>query len=235
MTKKLLFILLLSTKMYGCARFLTEQWEKEQTQSEPRSGRMDWWAPQNEFAAEHIRKCEALRDAKDNHQTEESGTIAPLDQTTMNKLLHLTAAAGKLEAVQHLLKIGAPINGRDEDGLTPLMKATKSNRLAIVKVLLEAGADMNIYSDYCRVCDAAAYGDYPPNWRGPRERVTPPPHKCRQVTTAPLIAKFGRHTEIENLFEEYKSRSTNKKLEETKPQALITDFWKPISYRTPLP
>lgn len=210
MAKKILLILILSTKMYGCARFLTEQWEKEQTQSELRSGRMDWWAPQNESAAQQInqaRKCE--KDTEEKNQKSAQNSTDSLDQATMNKLLHATAAAGKIDAVQHLLKIGAPINGRDEDGWTPLMQAAKGKHLAIVKMLLDAGADPDLYSDYCRACDAAAWsGDYPPGWRGPRERITPPPHKCRQVTTAPEIAKFGRLIEIENLFEEYKARST---------------------------
>lgn len=217
--KKLILILLLGTKMYGCARFLTDQWEKEMQQSEPRSGRMDWWAPQNEFAADHLRKCaeaskekeQALKESPataeyKNAQVQVSADTADcLDQSTMNRLLHVTAAAGKIEAVQYLITKGAAIDGRDEDTWTPLMRATKGNHIAVVKALLDAGADMNICSDYCRVCDPGN-GDYPPNWRGPRERTTPPPHKCRQATSAPLLAKFGRFTEIENLFEKYKKQ-----------------------------
>jgi|GEM_PF-3680450 hypothetical protein len=219
--KKLILILLLGTKMYGCARFLTDQWEKEMQQSEPRSGRMDWWAPQNEFAADHLRKCAAASKEKEqalkespataeykNAQVQVSADTADcLDQSTMNKLLHLTAAAGKLQAVQYLITKGAPVNARDEDTWTPLMKATEGNHLAVVKALLDAGADMDAYSDYCRICDAAIYGDYPPNWRGPTERRTPVPHKCREVTSALELAKSGNHAEIKNLFVEYKSRN----------------------------
>ncbi len=228
MAKKILLILILSTKMYGCARFLTEQWEQEnRRESEPRSGRMDWWAPQSEYA--HLRKHESSQSEKASVAASDS-----LDQSTMNKLLHITVAAGKLQAVQYLIKKGASINGRDEDGWTPLMKATKGKHLAVVKELLDAGADMDAYSDYCRVCAAARDGDYPPSWCGPREYVTPPPHKCRQVTTAPYIAKFAYNAELVNLFEEYKNR--NNKSVGTNSQSLATDsVRRPISYRTPLP
>lgn len=225
MTKKILLILLLSTKMYGCARFLTEQWEQDnRRESEQRSGRMDWWAPQNEaeqkskvliseedhrWLLEARAESDRKRKLKNAECSEVKATVAAsdsLNQTTMNKLLHLTAAAGKLQAVQYLISKGAPVNARDEDTWTPLMKATKGNHLAVIRELLDAGADIDAYSDYCRICDAAIYGDYPPNWQGPTERRTPSPHKCRQATTAPLIAKFARNAEIENLFAEYKSR-----------------------------
>jgi|GEM_PF-6382051 len=60
MAKKFLLVLLLSGKMYGMwwgYRALEEQEEYSREESEKMGGRMDWWAPQNEFAAEHLRQC----------------------------------------------------------------------------------------------------------------------------------------------------------------------------------
>jgi len=131
------------------------------------------------------------------------------DQSTLNKLLHEAAAAGQIEAVKDLIKRGAPLDGRDDNTWTPLMKATRGNHFVVVQALLDAGADMNVEIEHCKSCKES-YGyydeDYPPSWRGPRERRAAPPHDCKKYLTAPLLAqREGRH-EIAALFKEYKSR-----------------------------
>ena len=57
---------------------------------------------------------------------------------------HLFAAIDQREAlsVEHLLRQGADIEARGQDGATPLMMAAESGQPAIVKLLLERGADI---------------------------------------------------------------------------------------------
>lgn len=50
------------------------------------------------------------------------------------------------EIAQFLLKNGADVNATDEDGMTPLMEAARHKRTEVVRVLIAAGADLNIRS-----------------------------------------------------------------------------------------
>jgi ankyrin repeat protein len=125
----------------------------------------------------------------------------------MNNLLHEAAAAGKIETVRDLIERGASINSRDENAWTPLMQATQGNHLAVVKVLLDAGADINAEIGHCKICkDCYGYYDeeYAPSWRGPRRHKTPPTHDCKKYLTAPSLAQRQKHHEIAALFEKYK-------------------------------
>ena len=57
----------------------------------------------------------------------------------------LIAAAGKgdLARIAAFLKEGANVNGRDEEGRTPVMAATYGRHADAVNALLRAGADVN--------------------------------------------------------------------------------------------
>ena len=46
-------------------------------------------------------------------------------------------------AVQTLLEAGADVNTRDQDGRTPLMRATERGRIDTMQLLIDAGADVN--------------------------------------------------------------------------------------------
>lgn len=50
------------------------------------------------------------------------------------------------EIAQFLLKNGADVNATDEDGMTPLMEAARHKRTEVARVLIAAGADLNIRS-----------------------------------------------------------------------------------------
>ncbi|XP_033222836.1 uncharacterized protein LOC117176690 [Belonocnema kinseyi] len=56
-------------------------------------------------------------------------------------VLHVAASNGRAHFVDILCKSGAKINERDNNGLTPLCTAVSKNHLAVVKVLLNHGAD----------------------------------------------------------------------------------------------
>ncbi|MEG1979272.1 MAG: ankyrin repeat domain-containing protein [Victivallaceae bacterium] len=63
-----------------------------------------------------------------------------------NNHLFRTILMNDLAKTKQLLTLGADPNVTDEDGLTPLIYGVNSNRsnaLAIVEVLLEAGANIN--------------------------------------------------------------------------------------------
>ncbi|KAI6241508.1 Protein phosphatase 1 regulatory subunit 27 [Aphelenchoides fujianensis] len=59
-------------------------------------------------------------------------------------LLHYAADIGNLEAVRLLLRKGADVNQKDEDGQTALHYAATNEFVDIVKCLIEAGADPSI-------------------------------------------------------------------------------------------
>ncbi|HEY9319089.1 MAG TPA: ankyrin repeat domain-containing protein [Achromobacter sp.] len=53
------------------------------------------------------------------------------------------AAQGETARVRELLARGAPLEARDAQGNTPLLRATQGNHAQAARVLIEAGADVN--------------------------------------------------------------------------------------------
>jgi len=86
-----------------------------------------------------------LLDAGANANTSSSSGVTPL---------HHAALGGSAEATRALLARGAAVDPRESMwNQTPLVFATAWNRLEVVRVLLDAGADPNVYT---RVNDLAA-------------------------------------------------------------------------------
>ena len=62
--------------------------------------------------------------------------------------LHLAITEKKLELVKKLLKKGAHLENKDDDGYTPLLKAVRDNAPEdIIDVLLEHGANVQVVVD----------------------------------------------------------------------------------------
>ncbi len=57
--------------------------------------------------------------------------------------LHFAAGYGRLDAVEHLLQVGASVHARDDGGLIPLHNACSFGHAEVVALLLSAGADAN--------------------------------------------------------------------------------------------
>ena len=57
------------------------------------------------------------------------------------------AERGDLAAVRKLLDTGTPVDTRDSRRRTPLLAATHANRVAVAKLLIERGADVNAKDD----------------------------------------------------------------------------------------
>ncbi len=66
---------------------------------------------------------------------------------TMDLRLHKAAATGDVAAIRQLLDSGAAIEARDSKGATPLLVATRGNRVGAARALIEAGADVNAKDD----------------------------------------------------------------------------------------
>lgn len=65
------------------------------------------------------------------------------DEVGVSKLLHLSAAAEKVETIGALLNKGVDINSRANDGMTPLMVAASQSSVEIVKFLVDRCANIN--------------------------------------------------------------------------------------------
>jgi len=75
--------------------------------------------------------------------------------------LRLVVSLGNSEAVKHLLEQGASVNGRDQDGDTPLMTAAKAGHIEVIKTLLSKGADLRAESkDGYTACSLAFMGGH---------------------------------------------------------------------------
>ena len=61
--------------------------------------------------------------------------------------LHLVCRNGAYRVVSQLIKNGASINAKDQDGFTPLHLAAANGHLNIVKILLEHSADIDLLDD----------------------------------------------------------------------------------------
>jgi ankyrin repeat protein len=72
-----------------------------------------------------------------------------LEEQFENERLHRAAAEGDLVELKSLLQTGhlKRINMFDEMSFTPLMRAAIAEQVAAVKLLLEAGADVNAHDD----------------------------------------------------------------------------------------
>jgi len=57
--------------------------------------------------------------------------------------LHYAASSGSQKVFEYLLSAGTDLNAKNRDGATPLVCAASSNRLRIVRLMLERGAEIS--------------------------------------------------------------------------------------------
>jgi ankyrin repeat protein len=72
-------------------------------------------------------------------ERKEPGRASPIDRA-----LREAAAEGDIESVEKLLQAGGNVNAKIEGDGSPLISASRANRLAVVKLLLDRGADPNL-------------------------------------------------------------------------------------------
>ncbi|NQD74279.1 ankyrin repeat domain-containing protein [Pseudomonas sp. CM27] len=72
-----------------------------------------------------------------------SSLAAHAETSPMDNRLHNAARINDVRTLQQLLKQGARLDSRDEQGRTALMVATQDNQIAAAQALIEAGADVN--------------------------------------------------------------------------------------------
>ncbi|XP_063600577.1 ankyrin repeat domain-containing protein 17-like [Penaeus indicus] len=115
-----------------------------------------------------------------------------------SSLLLTSAASGVVSSVQLMLRAGAFVNLRDENGWTPLIWAARNNHSEVVKVLLEAGADPNI-ENWNFGDDAlgwAAYNGHPTIVQDLLNAGADIGHVDADGDTALLLAIRGNHLEV---------------------------------------
>jgi len=69
------------------------------------------------------------------------------EMTTLNARLFDAAAVGDVDAVRTAITEGADLESRGSGGMTPLVAATKGNRVDAALALIDAGADVNAKDD----------------------------------------------------------------------------------------
>lgn len=69
------------------------------------------------------------------------------EMTTLNSRLFDAASAGDADAVRTAIAAGADLEARGAGGMTPLVAATKGNRVEAALALIDAGADVNAKDD----------------------------------------------------------------------------------------
>ena len=69
--------------------------------------------------------------------------LPPEEKEKFNAQLIEAAKKGDKAEVERLLKAGADVNAKNNDGWTALMKASENGRKEVVEMLINAGADVN--------------------------------------------------------------------------------------------
>jgi hypothetical protein len=73
-----------------------------------------------------------------------AGRFSGVPSEPRQEALQSAAASGDAVQAATLLDQGVPLDARDEQGRTPLMRAVMQNRLEVVRLLLNRGADPNL-------------------------------------------------------------------------------------------
>ncbi len=89
-------------------------------------------------------ETEASPDALEGELEEKEGIV---DQNLV-AALHRAAGQGQVAEVARLLRNGAPVDGRIDEGETALHKAARGGHIETARHLLEAGADLNTAEEF---------------------------------------------------------------------------------------
>jgi hypothetical protein len=89
--------------------------------------------------------AEALIKAAENGDVEVIRNLSSgmIDKESRDMALMRAASNGHLDAVYLLIRMGADVNARRRDGMTPLIRAAFFGQVNVVRTLIENGADMN--------------------------------------------------------------------------------------------
>ncbi|MEM9541186.1 MAG: ankyrin repeat domain-containing protein [Cyanobacteria bacterium P01_E01_bin.42] len=78
-----------------------------------------------------------------------------VDYSGESSPLHFAISAGNIDAVRVLISNGADLEIEEDDGVTPVLHAIMKHETEIVKLLVEAGADLNAWSRFGTVSEVA--------------------------------------------------------------------------------
>ncbi|RED96578.1 ankyrin repeat domain-containing protein [Marinoscillum furvescens] len=97
----------------------------------------------------HMFQSHSKRNAKAFQTFLNAATANNLKPDSDTEILHIAVEKGEISLVKTALKLGAKINHRNEEGLTPLhLAAMKAQSNDILHLLLEHGADKGIKTEF---------------------------------------------------------------------------------------
>ncbi len=91
----------------------------------------------------HLKEYDLSSQSQEMFELLISSAACDNQKTYINSLLHNVCRKGKTELLKTLIAHGADLNSLDADGRTPLHVAADCNRVEIVTLLIDAGADVN--------------------------------------------------------------------------------------------
>lgn len=118
------------------------------------------WTPLHYAAAEgHLEAVECLLEGSNTKYVvnndgktafalaAENGHLHLLDVLRLGDVLHRAARLDDVQGIKSCLAQGANVNGKDQNGWTPLHRAAFKGRVECVKVLLAHGAQLDVVDD----------------------------------------------------------------------------------------
>lgn len=103
---------------------------------------------EDDFALNTADLCLESKRCEDGECAGEAvSRLTAIPEISMQKILHQAASSGDEATIDHLLKLNLWVDIYGENGVSPLMRASKNQLVSIMDKLIKNGADVNLIDD----------------------------------------------------------------------------------------